>query len=121
MKDISKDHPAHYRVLITSGFPPKGENGKEKMYMMTSRMQTMHAESDANLSRFLQAFNRARAYLLHPAILKNGSPEFLTELAILKRKLSVKVPSEVNQHDPEVMALGDELYREKFGDLSRKP
>jgi hypothetical protein len=120
LKNISKDHPAHYRVLITSGFPPKGENRKEKIYMMTSRMQTMHAESDANLSRFLHAFNRAGVYLLLPAILKNGSPEFLTELAILKRKLSVKVPSEVNQHDPEVMALGDELYREKFGDLSSK-
>jgi hypothetical protein len=74
-------------------------------------MQTMHAESDVNLSRFLSIYGRSRAYLLLPAILKGGAPEFLPELAILKRELSVKTASEVNEHDLEAIALRPEHYR----------
>jgi hypothetical protein len=42
---------------------------------------------------------------LVPAILRAGVPEFITELAVLKQKLSVKTASEVDLHDPEAMAL----------------
>jgi hypothetical protein len=67
----------------------------------------MHTESDANLSRFLGIYNSARVYLLLPAIWKGTDPpEFLPDLAIGKRNLSVKDASEIGEHDVEAMALG---------------
>ncbi|EIM01154.1 hypothetical protein UUA_05272 [Rhodanobacter thiooxydans LCS2] len=120
VRGISADHPAHYRVLITSKLPSNDEKPTGKTFMMTSRMQTMHAESDVNLSRFLDIYSRSRAYLLLPSILKGGAEsELLPELAILKRGLSVKNASEVNEHDAEAMALGLEEYRNRFGGLGR--
>lgn len=116
VRGISVDYPAHYRVLITSGLPSDHERTAGKTFMMASRMQTMHAESDVNLSRFLDIYSRSRAYLLLPAILKGGAePELIPELAIVKRGLSVKNASEVNEHDVEAMALGPEQYRDRFG------
>jgi hypothetical protein len=118
VRGISVDHPAHYRVLITSRLLPENESPTGKIFMMASRMQTMHAESDVNLSRFLSIYGQSRAYLLLPAILKGGAPELLPELAILKRELSVKTASEVNEHDLEATALGPEQYRDRFGELT---
>jgi hypothetical protein len=67
----------------------------------------MHAESDVNLVRFLDKYNELGAYWLVPAIWKGkGEPDFLFDLAILKRELSVKVASEVGENDIEAMALG---------------
>ncbi|EOJ4687433.1 hypothetical protein ACKKLR_004362, partial [Escherichia coli] len=87
-----------------------------KTFMMASRMQTMHAETDVNLIRFLNIYRQSRAYLLLPAIFNGrAEPKFIPELAILKRELSVKNAIEVNEHDVEVMALGAEEYRRRFG------
>lgn len=112
VRGISINHPAHYRVLITSRLPHEDESPTFKTIMMASRMLSMEAESDVNLSRFLSIYGGSRAYLLLPAILKGGVPVFLPELAILKRKLSVKTASEVNEHDLEAMALGPKHNRD---------
>ncbi|NVE93178.1 tetratricopeptide repeat protein [Halomonas titanicae] len=118
VRDISSVHPTHYRVLITSSISREEENRRGKRYNMTSRFQTMYAESDANLNRFLNAYSQSGAYLLIPAVLKEGVPELILELAVQKRKLSVKAAAEVNQHDPESMALGEYRYHEGSDDQS---
>ena len=75
-------------------------------FMIACRMNTMHAQSDVNLVRFLEAYNRAGNYALLPAVWKGkGEPELLSDLAILKRKLSVKAASAIGDNDIEVMAL----------------
>jgi hypothetical protein len=112
VRGIFVDHPAYYRVLITSRLPPEDQSQTIKTFMMASRVQTMHADSDANLSRFLNIYDRSRVYLLLPAFMKGGEPKFLPELAILKRALSVKTASEVNKHDLEAMALGSKHFRD---------
>jgi tetratricopeptide (TPR) repeat protein len=117
VRGISIDHPAHYRLLITSCHPSEDESQTGKTFMMASRMQTMHAESNVNLDRFLNNYVRSRVYLLLPAILKGGVPEFLPELALLKRVLSVKTASEVNEHDLEAIALGSKHVRDRAGGL----
>ena len=67
----------------------------------------MRAESDVNLVRFLDTYGRAGAYSLAPAIWKGkGEPEFLLDLALLKKELSVKAASKVGEHDIEAIALG---------------
>lgn len=115
VQGISANYPAHYRVLITSRPPSKGERPEGKIFAMASRMQTMQANTDANLNRFLDIYGRACAYLLLPAILVRGVPKFLPDLGVLKRQLSVKTASDVNEHDLEVIALGQEDYRTRFG------
>lgn len=107
VRGISAEHPAHYRVLITSRLPSEDDRSGTQSLMVASRIQTMHAESDANLTHFLGAYGRSQAYLLVPAILREeGPPQFVMELAILKRKLSVKKAAEVGEHEVEMMALG---------------
>ena len=109
IRGISAEHPAHYRVLITSRPPSEDDRSGNRLLTLASRIQTMHAESDANLERFLRAYGHSQAYLLVPAILRGEvSPQFLLELSILKRKLSVKTASAVKEHDIEVMAIGPE-------------
>ena len=112
VRGISVDHPTHYRVLITSRLPSGDEKTTGKTFMMASRMQTMHAESDVNLNRFLDIYSQSRAYLLLPSIFKEGDvSKLLPELAVLKRELSVKNASEVNERDVEAIALGPDQYR----------
>ncbi|MDX6960006.1 hypothetical protein SJ257_20105 [Citrobacter freundii] len=116
LRGISVDEPAHYRVLITSRLSNDEGETSGKTFMMASRMQTMHAETDVNLIRFLNIYRQSRAYLLLPAIFNGrAEPKFIPELAILKRELSVKNAIEVNEHDVEVMALGAEEYCRRFG------
>jgi hypothetical protein len=107
VRGISAEKPAHYRVLITSRLPPKVELIGGQQFMLAARINTMHAESDVNLVRFLDRYDELGAYWLVPAIWKGkGEPEFLFDLATLKRELSVKAASEVGEHDIEAMALG---------------
>lgn len=107
VRGISAEKPAYYRVLITSRLRPEVELIGGQQLVIASRINTMHAESDVNLVRFLDNHGKAGAYSLVPAIWKgNGEPAFLLDLAILKRGLSVKAASEVGEHDIEAMALG---------------
>jgi len=118
---ISADKPAYYRVLITSRLRPGVELIGGKQFVIASRMNTMEAESDVNLVRFLDTYGKAGAYSLVPAIWKGkGDPEFLLDLAILKRELSVKAASEVGDHDIEAMALGPRRRSEKWRKLCER-
>jgi len=106
VRGISPDKPAHYRMLITSRLRPEIDVGGQQI-IMACRINTMNAESDLNLVRFLDTYAKAGAYSLVPAIWRStGEPEFLLDLAILKRQLSVKAVSEVGDHDIEMVALG---------------
>lgn len=107
VRGISVENPAHYRVLITSRLPPDDSETGDQILMLASRVQTMEAESDVNLRRFIDAYSRSKTYLLVPARLKRGEPpELLLGFSILKRALSVKTASEVEANDVEAMALG---------------
>lgn len=106
VRGISANDPAHYRVLITSRLIPEDELPSARPFMVACRMNTMHAESDVNLVRFLEAYGRAGGYELLPAFWKgHGKPEFLSDLSIFKRKLSIKIASEIGANDIEMMAL----------------
>lgn len=105
VRGISAEHPAYYRVLITSQMRTEDAE-TDKLLMVPSRIQTMEPQSDANLKRFLDTYQQTHTYMLAPAIMREqGSPELLMDVAILKRKLSVKMASEVDEDDLEIMAL----------------
>ena len=106
VRGISAENPAHYRVLITSRIRPKDELPGKQQMIIAARINTMHAESDVNLARFLEAYGRAGGYALLPAIWKGtGEPKLLLDLSILKRKLIVKDASEIAHNDIEAMAV----------------
>jgi hypothetical protein len=66
----------------------------------------MEAQTDTHLNRFLGSFARFEAYFLLPATVDGkGAPHFLTDLAILKHKLTVKESSEVGDNDLEAILL----------------
>lgn len=106
VRGISAKEPTHYRVMITSRVPPALEVASEGQLLIASRIQTMQPASDANLTKFLDIYRQAGAYLLAHAVWKgDGEPEFLFDVAILKRELTVKAASEVGEHDIEAIAL----------------
>lgn len=110
VRGISAKEPTHYRVLITSRLRPDLEIASREQLLIASRIQTMQPASDTNLTKFLEIYRQAGAYLLAPAIWKGeGEPEFLFDVAILKRDLTVKAASEVGEHDTEAIALGPAL------------
>ena len=104
IKDVSADHPAHYKVMITAR--PPGEASDAKGLVFVSRSLTMEPASDVNLERFLAEYGRCGVYSLLPALWSgSGIPNFLFDQAILKRQLSVKSATRVDSNDMEVMAL----------------
>jgi hypothetical protein len=110
VRGISPKEPAHYRVMITSRLASEANSSDGRHLLIPSRIQTMQAASDINLNRFLESYREAGAYLLAPAIVKGDrEPEFLFDVAVLKRELSVKLASEVGEQDIEAMALGPAL------------
>jgi hypothetical protein len=106
LRGISAEEPTHYRVLITSRLRSDMDASGGQQLVIPSRIQTMQAAaSDTNLNRFLESYRQAGAYLLAPAILKsNRDPEFLFDVAVLKHELSVKLASEIGEHDIESVA-----------------
>lgn len=106
VRGISKSNPAGYRILVTSSISENSSITEDIIHVVPTRIQTMLPSSDENLSSFLNAYSREETYYLLPAILKDGKPKFLMDLAILKRRLSVKKASEIGQHDIEKVALG---------------
>ena len=60
----------------------------------------MESETDQNLSRFLSAYQREGRYLLIPAILRDAkAPNFLMDLGILKRELSIGMGKDLHPDD----------------------
>lgn len=111
IRGVSEDHPAHYRLLITSNISSEGSVSSKQKLIVASRMQTMHADSDTNLRNFLFAYDRSNSYLLVPAIKKNkGMPKFLMNFAILKKNLYLKEASDINEHDIETIVLGNHRH-----------
>jgi hypothetical protein len=104
VRRISSEHPAHYRALITSNPKPLPERGR--LVTFASRLQTMEASSDINLRRFLEGYAREAAFLLMPSYVgSDGQPVLLSELALLKRRITVKDADEVGENDIEQIAL----------------
>lgn len=108
VRGISKSHPTHYRVLITSALPDSDEREPDSRLLTTvaSRIQTMQPETSENLERFLAAYRRTGVYWLVPAVLRPGrEPDLLADLAIFKQAVSIKSADEIGRNDIEIMAL----------------
>lgn len=107
VRNLPGQNPHHYIVLITSKLPPENERDPDQLIVTANRSMTMTPESGINLQRFLDAYDEFREFYVMPAVLVNGVPEVMQDLAVLKRHISVKDAKAVGEHDIEMMALGN--------------
>ncbi|MGX7742768.1 hypothetical protein [Rhodopseudomonas parapalustris] len=100
------DQPeTHYVVLVASRLPDRGESESNETIVMSTRSMTMTPDSSVNLEQFLRMHRAYGMYFILPAIIRNGKPELITELALAKRGLSIKDAASVREHDVEMLAL----------------
>lgn len=105
VRKFSVVHPAHYGLIVTSNV-----QDDEGLSMVASRTNIMHPSNDGNLSHFLTAYRQSGTYFLMPAIYSgSGAPSFLSDLALMKRTLSVKDAGDVTAADIESAHL--KLFR----------
>ena len=105
VRDVSDANPAHYNVLITSSLDPS-EARKPGGVMTLSRFNRMQPDTDTNLRRFLAEYEKAGVYFLMPAVMKDGEPQLLSDVSLLKRNLVVKSARNVGPNDVEHCCLG---------------
>ena len=105
IKGIDRQNPFHYRGHITQDLDTlKQKPGK--IFVNTSRMNTMTVDNHRNIESFYEHLNACGAYFLVPAILDpSGSPKLLMELAILKRKFQIREAWQIGPHDVDAMAI----------------
>ena len=93
--------PSHYGALLQPGLDV---NDESVTMMVSSRLKILEPETDINLRRFLEAYDREKAYWLAPAVVgPDGSPRILRELAILKHGLPVKCFDDIGDDDVEAI------------------
>ncbi|CDF95899.1 FIG00594786: hypothetical protein [Pseudomonas sp. SHC52] len=104
VRRFSIEHPTHYGMVITSKIPR--DQGDLQVAMLASRSLTMEPADDVNLTRFLDDYKKAGAYLLMPVVMVPGQPpQFIDGIYLLKRSLQVKDASDVGPNDLENMFL----------------
>jgi hypothetical protein len=102
IKDLPGHPAAHYGALLQPGLKATDE---ATTIQMSSRMKILEPETDINLTRFLEAYNREKVYWLAPAVVNaDGSARILHECRILKHGLPVRCFNDIGDHDLEVVA-----------------
>lgn len=108
IRGIDRKHPHHYRAHISHELDT-ALAGLGKPIMNVARMTTMMPSDSRNLERFLDLYRLMGIYFLTAAIIGNdGAPEFRLDLAITKRKLSVKDAWTIGEHDFDVSGIRSE-------------
>lgn len=97
-------HPAsHYGAMISPGISTR--EASSNLLMVSTRLKILEPPTDENLRRFLEAYDREKAYLLVPAgVSPDGSPMLQHDLAILKRDLVVTSYDDIADDDVESLA-----------------
>ncbi len=101
IRDLPGHPSSHYGALLQPGLDV---NDASVTMMVSSRLKILEPETDINLRRFLEAYDREKAYWVAPAVVgPDGSPRILRELAILKHGLPVKCFDDIGDDDVEVI------------------
>jgi hypothetical protein len=103
-RHISEENPYHYGVIISS--ERSGDTSGRQVITISTRSLTMEAVTDIHLSRFLETYRKFGAYYLVPAVqTASGEPDILSDMAILKRQLSVKDAANISDNEFEAILL----------------
>lgn len=106
IRKLPDQNPHHYCILVTSN-PSHGQKDQNNhVVTFATRSKVMEPSDDINLERFLDAYRHYKSSYIMPAYLgPSGMPEFFDDLAILKRKITVKMASEISEHDIEAVTI----------------
>jgi len=105
IRAVSAAYPSHYEVLVTSNSSAATEEHANKLVAYTGRHLTVTADTSRNLDLFSKAFQSAGEYLLAPAIVSESPVSPVTDVAILKRKFSMRSYHDIGPQDIEAMAF----------------
>ena len=101
IRDLPGHPPSHYGALLQPGLHVRDES---VTMLVSSRLKILEPETDINLRRFLESYDREKAYWLAPAFFEHdGPPRILRELAILKHGLPVKRFDDIGDEDVEAV------------------
>ena len=91
IKNIDKDHPYWYRVIIGSSNPIQESNAK--LIATPARVHTMMPDNDRNLSLFETELENFGSYEICPCFWRDEehSPEIYEELSIRKNRESIVI------------------------------
>lgn len=103
---VSKQHPAHYAVLIGPNIADEVA-AETKLFVSVSRINRMTPERTTNLDRFLADYRRYGEYLLVPAGMGNP-PHLEMSCFLAKKHLHVRAAWEIGENDPDASALQDD-------------
>ena len=107
VRELPQQSKYHYTIMVTSKQPDADDAKQGKIFSIASRCLTVTPSTGENLENFLEIHSRFRAFYLLPAFLKkDGEPEIINGLMILKKNLVVKLAKDVGNNDIEIMALG---------------
>ena len=101
-----KNHPAHYRVVISVNSNLLFQEGKQAAFVL--RMQDMTPSDSINLNRFIELFEKAGYYRLSLGQMVDSrmTPYDGNEFSIEKRQLRVVPAWQIGPNDPASGALG---------------
>ncbi|MEF3365961.1 hypothetical protein V3H18_05370 [Methylocystis sp. 9N] len=104
VRNLPDESQHYYCVQIAARPPTLTDEVTDQMILTSARSMVMEPMTSVNLDRFLAGFRRFGAYFLVPAS-GNDLAGFATDLAILKRSVSVKSAADIGEHDTEALAL----------------
>ncbi len=104
IRELPDTNVHHYCVQIASNDLLSRATTSRSPVLVATRSMTMDVPTSRNLEMFLAAYGRLGRYDLIPAV-GTSNPQLFTDLAIRKRRLSVKAAAEVTDSDIEALAL----------------
>lgn len=112
VRDLPGQSKHHYCVIIARRLSEKDQSKPNKVITMASRSMVMEPSNSTNLDRFLSLYQQVRAFYLLPAFGNRADTlTFATELALVKRDLSVKSARDIGENDFEYLSLKGHLSR----------
>jgi hypothetical protein len=105
LRNIRRDEPHWYRIVIGSDPASELVAGGVKNIVMVSRIHTMNPDSSENLERFIAAYEKAGEYILSQAKLDGGQIQLAPTNEIRKKRIYIREAWEVGPHDPDSIAV----------------
>ncbi len=106
---ISRRHPFHYKVKVSSNLKRK-HLSRGNHAMLISRFQHMQPPDLNNLNGFITSYRQAGSYYLLPAHFtsENDIDEPFWDLRIQMQKLDIRPAWQIGENDPDVVLISED-------------
>ena len=110
IQGLKSARPAEYGVTIGRDLESLGGTHEGDTFVVATRCQRMHPVSSENLNRFLAAYAKEGCFQLAPSLMTSEPTldDFRLDLAITKRRLTLRRAWEIGPNDLDLTALQDD-------------